>query len=529
MKMARGLAGLLLPTLLSGCPTRTIYYPDGGAGGESAGVGGKGSAGSAGAGALGGPGAAGNGGLATGGITGNGGIAGTGDVTGTGGGTGGIAGTGGTSGAGGSGTGWSGGMAGGSGGRATGGVTGSGGVAGGGGHATGGAPGTGGMAGGGGSPATCSSTQTACPSGCANVSNDQTNCGRCGHSCLGGMCSNGACLPVTLAHLATTGATGLALNSTTVFTTVTSNGTTPWSLYAVPKSATNTTPSAILTRRAGDSSTGFLGASDTTLYGESGYTSQGGSVFTAFSCNPNNCSNTVLDWYTTTSDPTACDPSTQECFDETGAGTSSTIQFAKQGTASQTSLQNFSPVLSMASGAIAASGGFVYTAGYYAANSSSPTNSVVQRASEDGTGGVSTLANLGLGSLVAFDTPIIVTPTRVYAVAGDISANTTGLISLSLPNGVGNSAPAFLPGTVVSTNSWITAWGDDTAVYFANNAGQWVMCPAAGCAGTPTVMADATAAEPYLEGDAQAIYWINVSSDPTSGHATGFSLMKLAR
>ncbi len=326
-----------------------------------------------------------------------------------------------------------------------------------------------------------------------------------------------------------TTATGLALNSTTVFTTVTGNGTTPWSLYAVPKSATNITLSPILTRRAGDSSTGFLGASDTTLFGESGYTSQGGSVFTAFSCNPSNCASTVQDWYTTTSDPTACDPLTQQCFDEAGAGASSTIQFAKQGTPSQTALQSFSPVLSMASGAIAASGGFVYTAGYYAISSSNPTNSVVQRASEDGTGGVSTLANVGLGSLVAFNAPIIVTPTRVYAVAGDINANTTGLISLSLPNGVGNSAPSFLAGTMVSTNSWITAWGDDTGIYFANNAGQWVMCPAAGCTGTPTVMADATAAEPYLVGDAQAIYWINVSSDPTSGRATGFSLVKLAR
>jgi hypothetical protein len=341
------------------------------------------------------------------------------------------------------------------------------------------------------------------------------------------MCTNSTCLPVTLAHLTTNGAVELAVNSSTVFTTVPGDGIRSWSLYGVPKTAVNTTPTPILTRRAGDLNSGFLGANDTVVFGESGYIGQGGTGRTVFSCNPSNCASTEQDWYTTQGDTNACDPSAQECFDETAGGTSSTVQYAKQGTASQTAPQSFSPILTMPSGCSGvASGGYLYVSGNYG---SSSTYSLLQRVSEDGTGGVSTLANLGLSSQVAFDCSIIVTSTRVYAIAGDVNAKTTGLISVSLPNGVGNSAPSFLAGTVISTNNWITAWGDDTAIYFGNAAAQWVSCPASGCTGTPTVLADASTAEAYLVGDAQAIYWINVSSDPTTGVSTGFSLMKLAR
>jgi hypothetical protein len=125
--------------------------------------------------------------------------------------------------------------------------------------------------------------------------------------------------------------------------------------------------------------------------------------------------------------------------------------------------------------------------------------------------------------------PLVVTGTRVYVVGADINANTTGLISVSLPNGVGNSAPPFLAGTTISSNNWLAAWGDDEQIFFASSAKQWVACPASGCTGAPTVLADASSALPYLVGDMQAIYWINTITDATTGYATGFSVMKVAR
>ena len=463
---------------------------------------------------------------AGGGATGVGGSAGAAGTAGTAGTTGSTGGLSGSAGAGGSaGTGGSGGQAGGS---ATGGA-GTGGHASGGATGSGGAAGGGGAAGSGGAAVTCTTGQTACPSGCANLSNDGSNCGTCGHSCLGGMCSNSTCLPVTLAHLATTvRAAGLALNSSTVFTTVPGNSTVSWSLYGVPKTAVNTSPSPILTASSGNNVTGFLGANDTVVFAETGYNSPGGSPTTILSCTPTNCASTQQTWYTSNGGVTTCDPAAQECFLFEAGATATSVQYAKRATISQTSPQDFSPVLNLALGFPATAGGYLYATGNFGVNPN-PTYSVVQRVLEDGSGGISTLANLGLSSQVGLDNTLVVTGTRVYVAAGDINANTTGLISLSLPNGVGNSAPAYLPGTTISSNSWLAAWGDDSAIYFANAAAQWVTCPASGCTGTPTVVADASAALAFLVGDAQAIYWLNTTSDPTSGFATGFSLMKIAR
>jgi len=290
----------------------------------------------------------------------------------------------------------------------------------------------------------------------------------------------------------------------------------------------NISPSPILTGPSGNNVTGFLGANDSVLFAETGYNSPGGSSSMILSCNPTNCASTQQTWYTSNGGVTTCDPATQECFLFEAGATATSVQYAKQGTASQTSPQDFSPVLNLALGSPGTAGGYLYATGNFGVNPN-PTYSVVQRVLEDGSGTISTLANLGLSSQYALDYTLIVTGTRVYVAGSDINANTTGLISLSLPNGVGNSAPTYLPGTTISSNNWIAAWGDDTAIYFANAAGQWVTCPASGCTGSPTILADASAALAYLVGDAQAIYWLNTTSDPTSGFATGFSLMKLAR
>jgi hypothetical protein len=499
-----GAVGILLSLALASlaCPTRPIQS-DGGRGGSAGQAGTGGVAGHGGvAGATFGGASGGGAGGSMGGVAGGGGAGGTAGVPASGGasgagGTAGVAGTGGT-----------------------GGVGGQAGVA----------SGNGGVGGVGGAPATCTGTQTTCPSGCATLSDDGSNCGACGHSCLGGMCTNGTCLPVTLAHLTTTvSAAGLAANSSTVFTSIPGNSSLPWSLYGVPKTAVNTSPSPIMTADAGNNVTGFLGASDTLLFAETGYNSMGGSPRTILSCNPTSCATTQQTWYTSHGGANTCDPSTQECFLFAPGTGSAEVQFAKQGTASQSSPQDFSPVLNMALGFPVAAGSYIYASGLYGATPSSSTYSVLQRVSQDGASGFATLANLGLSSQYAFDSTLVVTGTRVYVAGSDINANTTGLISLPLPNGVGNSAPTYLSGTTIPSDNWIAAWGDDTAIYFANAAAQWVTCPAAGCPGTPTVLTDASAALPYLVGDAQAIYWLNTTKDPTSGFATGFSLMKLAR
>jgi hypothetical protein len=339
---------------------------------------------------------------------------------------------------------------------------------------------------------------------------------------LGGACTNGTCLPVTLATLP--GGQGLAINSTTVFTTRPSDGVNPWALYGVPKTAVNTTPSPILTRKVGDLNSGALFANDTLLFGSSGYIGQGGTGLNVFSCNPSNCAATQQAWFNFSGGTgMTCDPATQECFVSTYQDQmTATIQFAKQGTTSQTSPQNFSPVLTMANGGLAAGGGYLYVAGTGASNNLQPI-AILQRVLETGAGSISVLGNLGSTSGGAqFEAPLGITSTRVYLFGID-NTPLYGIFSIPLPNGYGNSAPPFLAGTTLSlSNSLSGAWGDDTAIYFINAAEQWVTCPASGCTGAPTVLADASASSGLIVGDAQAIYWVNQGG-------AGNTLVKLAR
>jgi hypothetical protein len=58
---------------------------------------------------------------------------------------------------------------------------------------------------------------------CSDTQADPNNCGRCGHSCLGGQCTAGKCQPVELTR-GPAGATGIALDTTDVYwTSITAN------------------------------------------------------------------------------------------------------------------------------------------------------------------------------------------------------------------------------------------------------------------------------------------------------------------
>ncbi|MCA9630019.1 MAG: hypothetical protein KC766_20250 [Myxococcales bacterium] len=123
--------------------------------------------------------------VGAGGSSGNGGSAGNGN--------GGVGGAGATSGAS-------------SGGSTTGGVGATGGAAG-----SSGSAGVGGTGGGGG----CTGTQELCGGSCVELDNDAKHCGRCGHDCLAGTCSDGKCQRFTLAS--PKDPIGITADDTTVF------------------------------------------------------------------------------------------------------------------------------------------------------------------------------------------------------------------------------------------------------------------------------------------------------------------------
>jgi hypothetical protein len=374
----------------------------------------------------------------------------------------------------------------------------------------------------------CTSGETVCSNACANVLSDGANCGTCGHSCQGGQCSGGSCLPVTLATLPTGYMQGLAANSTTIFTTrPVAASTGVWSIFGVPKTGASTIPLPIYAITSTTSNqTGALVSTDSLVIFEPYYGGVGGKFSTIMSCNPSNCTSTVQTWYSSEAALNVCDPATQECFTQLQNGSlAPEVKYAILGTASQTTPTDFSPVLNIAYDGIgAAAGGYLYSTGL---NNTTQQWPVLQRISEDGTSGVLTLANFNQTSGNNLFGPVVVTSTQVFMMAYDASMNIYGVTSVPLPNGVGNSAPAFL--TKLSTSELLTYWADDNNIIFQSGALQWVSCPATGCVGTPKVLADASQAEPYLVGDAQAIYWINNVKDPSTATITATSLMKVAR
>ena len=444
----------------------------------------------------------------------DGGAGSKGAAGGSGGAVGGVAGTGGAAGA----TGGIGGAAG-----ATGGIGGAAGATGGIGGATGGIGGAGGL---------CLAGQTVCTNACATLSSDGANCGSCGHSCQGGTCSSGTCGPVKLATFSVASGIpqGLAVNSTTVFTTI--PGSASWALYGVAKTAQNVTPSPILMLPAANN-TAYIGATDSLIIFTPFQGGQGGAFPTVYSCNPASCSSSQQTWFSPGNNRwITCDPVAQECFFQLANQTA--VQYAKLGTTSQTSLTSFTPVLNIAlNGISAAANGSLYSAGTYSTTLAFP---VLQRVSEDGTSGVSTLANFTstvAGTTNSLFGPVIVTTTQVFMegmVNDGVNEPTVGIMSVQLPLGVGNAAPSFISGTTTQTEQgFVNYWADDNGIVFASPAEQFVSCPTTGCGGTPHVLADASQAESSLVGDAQAIYWINEIVDPNTGTVTSAALMKVAR
>jgi hypothetical protein len=66
---------------------------------------------------------------------------------------------------------------------------------------------------------TCSAGQTSCNGTCTNTQgSDASNCGSCGHGCLGGACSAGVCQPFTLANASVTSSPAyIAVDATNLY------------------------------------------------------------------------------------------------------------------------------------------------------------------------------------------------------------------------------------------------------------------------------------------------------------------------
>jgi hypothetical protein len=374
--------------------------------------------------------------------------------------------------------------------------------------------------------AVCTGGLTVCPNACVNLGNDANNCGVCGHSCLGGNCSNATCLPVRLATISSR-ISSLAVNSTTVFAFVGTPDTSRLSVYRIGKTAQNVTPAAIATVTPGTQTSGYMGATDTLLIWEAFTGNQGGKFSTVYSCDPRNCQGTLQTWFDVVNTQIGCDPAAQKCFIQ--AAGSHEIKVAILGGASQTAPQAFAPALTLASGGgLTAAGGSLFAVG----TDVQLTIPVLDRVPEDASAAKARLANFSAAATTnSLFGPIIATSSQVFFVGqttDTTAASTIGLMSVALPFGVGDRSPSFLPGTTMPSSQFRTYWADDVAIFFIDSASQFVTCPASGCVGAAKPLADAANSEGVPVGDSQALYWIDdLTID--SGIVTSSVIMKVAR
>ncbi len=103
-----------------------------------------------------------------------------------------------------------------------------------------------------------------CTTSCSNLLTDGNNCGTCGHSCLGGTCSSGACQPVAVTGVLSSGPSVIGVDSQYVYYQVPSASTSlAADAYRVAKSAVGQDGSLVATS---DSFSGFAGVIGSTIF-----------------------------------------------------------------------------------------------------------------------------------------------------------------------------------------------------------------------------------------------------------------------
>jgi hypothetical protein len=437
-----------------------------GAGGSAAGAGGSVSQGGAGGAAVGGAGAAGAGGTAgAGGGTGAGGTAGAGGAAGAAGAAGGSA---------------------------------------------------GGVGGAGGGPT------------CANTTTDASNCGTCGHSCLGGTCSAGICQPFTLGAVATDYPQDIFVVASElyVYAVATTQTNDLWSLSAT----TPSTPTTV----AGVPPNASLGCiMDGKLFWASS-----GSPEPISSCTLSNCAATTQAIITTMGDYLEDGPDCDTANDQLVWVTSSsngfinTIYRASSSGATPHSITSFNFSNDGATWVISDLNQYFHQFGsgrtdrlFYSRSDSTDNtgtlyyvSTTLANTSSIPVATVSYVAANGNSEAVLANDTLVIADGATAAVANE-------LFSAPLPNGVvSGTPPLFLAGetyggVIDETNFYGTVMLNSTVPSDA-----LISCPLTDCT-VPTIISRGQAGAANFVQDSSAIYW----TTPNTTNNQGFSVWKAAK
>jgi hypothetical protein len=298
--------------------------------------------------------------------------------------------------------------------------------------------------------------------GCAaDVNTDGKNCGRCGHDCLGGTCTAGACDPVTLAQ-ALNQPGGIALDDANVY-------------FATAVSTAGATYSSPL----------GVAVDGTTLY----IAAYAGSLGGIFTCSLASCDATLKRL-------------TATAYDRFVEVANSSIYFT-----TESDVRRMQP-----------DGGAEVAIG----SATQPYALAVDATHVYFTSGQSQLQRVQIDGGAQMDVGALTSPTNVSFVAVDSDhyywaftdqATTKGQVL----GGAKSAAVASLSFTSTGEDSLGVA-SDDVNVYWANGGtyngsaangdGQLLTCPKAGCNGAPRVLAKQLSGAGQIRTDANAIYWV---------------------
>jgi len=381
---------------------------------------------------------------------------------------------------------------------ATGGQSTTGGVATGGTSATGGASATGGTSAAGGTPTGgMSSTggMTACST---NLESDSSNCGSCGHDCLGGACVSGRCSPAAMMT------SGSAANWVNLFGLDDSNlyyqqagGTAVGisSAWRISKEATDGTGTSLITGLAYATYHGPIGG--TLFWTITPYMS---STTTGYLCDASNCVVPTSGWKSSigfTFNYHSIVPTHYATLEP--PSTATLIQWWDN---SGFAIRDF-PVTDAVNSphSIMAAGDYYYWLGK---NLDAQNNFVSASlyCVKYSTGGMAQLA----GGMTA-STEIVDANEQSVLLFDPGSGN---LLRVPLPLGLGNNAPIALTNV---GNERPSATEDSNFVYWIDSQGTMAKCSAANCAPTSVIVANAQNSASPLFQDSRALYWSHSGPD----------------
>lgn len=351
----------------------------------------------------------------------------------------------------------------------------------------------------------CTGTQQVCSMVCIDVQTNKANCGKCGRSCLGGECSNGACQPAIVVPAEYNQPIPISLDEKYIYYEENGSGYST-SFYRTNKNGLAGNGELL----ASDQITSFA-LTNEKLFWVSGRTLtwSGQNEYPIRACSPDSCSSTNAVWKTTSAQVVSSTTITTKHILTVDWGCSANWCVTWWGTDGSL----FASYTDYFKGTVddvvtytnpSAYGENVYWIQRVSDSSGTLTSSELFSSSATAPSRAK-LANLS-------NSLYVLSVTEKSVLLRD--SGTLQVFRVPLPLGLGNNSPIATGFTAV------TATEDATAIYWIDASGTFSTCQVANCAGSTRILAVGQSDASGLIQDSFALYW---------GRSTPGQLMRLAK